>query len=203
MKKFGSDIQVTRRINIVPGTGDPGSLTNGDIWYNNTTGKAMIQQGGVSRAILPGRTILTSDLAIANTETVVVAYNSVAGELYSGATFEVEAYCTQAGTQTSTPTIRIRIGTTTLTGNIAATLTGAAGTTAVPSWYKGLVTFRSATTALGSLQGIKQAIADIITPSSATVAADVSTANRIELTFVSGNGSNTYTFRNAYIRQIN
>jgi len=152
-----------------------------------------------------GRGILNADAAIANTETVVVSYIAAVGELAVGSTFAIEAYCIQAGTNAATPTIRIRIGNTTLTGNIAASLTGSVGTTAVPSFFRGLITIRSigaGGTAIGSLFGDKQAIAPIISPTAATVAVNTTTQQRIELTFISGQASNTYTFKNAVIYQV-
>jgi len=153
----------------------------------------------------------TADLAIANTETVVVARTFAADDLTAGATFVVKAFATRAGTTSAAPVIRIRIGTTTLTGNIAATLTPPVDILAVPIEIEGLVTIRTAGsggTALGSLQRLVHLAAVTITPAiapaTATVAVNTTTANqRLELTFISGSASNTYTFRNAVLYRVN
>lgn len=153
----------------------------------------------------------TADLAIANTETVVVSKNCAANELVAGTTYKFTAYATKAGTTSASPIIRIRIGTTTLTGNIAATLTPPVDTLAVPISIDGIVTIRTdgaGGTALGSLQRAVHLAAVTITPainpSTATVAVDTTAANqKIELTFISGNAANTFTFRNANLQRVN
>lgn len=152
----------------------------------------------------------TADLAIANTETVVVAKTFAAAELTAGMTFMFKAYATRAGTTSASPIIRIRIGTTTLTGNIAATLTPPVNTLAVGNSIEGMVTIRSAGaggTALGSLMHTVHLAAVTITESlgvsTATVAVDTTAANqKVELTFISGNAANTYTWRNAVIYRV-
>lgn len=187
---------------------DAHSLT-GTLNANGTAGTAG-QSLTVNPAGVPAWGVdsasITGTAAIADTETVVVAYVCAANELKAGTTFYVKAYCTQAGTNAATPTVRIRVGTTTLTGNIAATLTGAVGGSAVPSVFEGLVTVRTAGaggTVIGGLDQNKQAVADAVNCLTATVAVDTTTANqRIELTFISGAAANTYTFQVASIQKI-
>jgi hypothetical protein len=144
-------------------------------------------------------------VAIANVETVVVAYAAAANELRAGTTFLVKALCSQVGTNGATPTVRVRVGAVTLTGNIAASLTGNVGTTAVPSAFWALVTIDSVGlvgSVIGGITQSKNAVAPATGVSAATVAVDTTVANRIELTFVSGNGANTYTFQVASIVKI-
>ena len=82
---------------------------------------------------------------------------------------------------------------------------------AVPIEIEGVVTIRSAGaggTALGSLRVAVHlgavTLTSAINPLTATVAVDTTAANqRIELTFISGSANNTYTFRNAYLYQVN
>jgi hypothetical protein len=117
----------------------------------------------------------------------------------------ITAYCSQVGANANTPTIRLRVGPVTLIGNIAVALTGAVGTSTVPSLFEGLLTIRSigvAGSVIGSLSQLKSALTVTLAVPTATVAVDTTVANRIELTFVSGNGSNTYTFQEATIVKI-
>jgi len=150
-----------------------------------------------------------ADAAIANTETVVVAEPFAANVLTAGMTFMFKAYATRVGTQNASEIVRIRVGPTTLTGQIAATITPPTSNVAVPIEIEGLVTIRSAGaggTALGSLKVVTHLAAVTITaaisPSTATVPVDTTVAQRIELTLISGNASNTYTFRNAVFWRV-
>jgi len=152
----------------------------------------------------------TLDAAIANTETVVVAKTFAANELAAGQVYKFEAWFTKAGTQSAAATIRIRIGTTTLTGNIAATLTPPNNALTVPGKIEGLlriVTAGSGGTARGELEQRVHLAAVTITaainPSTGTVAVDTTAANqKMELTFISGHASNTYTFRDAVLYRV-
>lgn len=147
-----------------------------------------------------------SNISIANTETVIISVSVPANTLQIGSTFEFDAYCTKAGGNAATPTIRIRVGPTTLTGNIAASLVGNGGSSAVASRYRGVATIRTITasgTAQGSLNGMKQATTPVVSVNSATVVVDSTIDNLFELTLISGNAANTYVFRNYYVTQIN
>jgi hypothetical protein len=152
----------------------------------------------------------TLDQAIANTETVVTARVFAANELAAGQVYKFEAWATRAGAASASEVIRIRIGTTTLTGNIAATLTPPVSTLAVPIKIEGLlriVAGGSGGTARGELDRAQHlaavTIQPAINPSTATVAVNTTTANmRVELTFISGSATNTYTFRNAVMYRV-
>lgn len=147
-----------------------------------------------------------STVAIANTETVVISYTCRAGELRAGTSFLFTAYCTQAGTNAATPTIRVRVGTTTLTGNIAATLTGVAGSSAVTSRIEALVTCRTSGaggTIIGGIQQAKSGVLPLANAQTGTVAVDTTAQNMlVELTFISGQAANTYTFREAVVVKL-
>jgi hypothetical protein len=164
--------------------------------------------GGVSRII--------SDVAIANTETVVVAFNSIPTAILNiaGVTFRVMV----AGTLTTGATpgsgiFRIRIGPTTLTGVIPATITLAqtGSVTTAPFAITGMVTVR-ATGATGTLLGnlwvdaqngaapiaFTIAAAGFVSATTGTVTADLTlSTNRLEFTYISGNAGSTATFRTA------
>lgn len=152
----------------------------------------------------PG-TAITAPLAIANAEAVVVAYLAAANELRAGTTFLIKAFCSQTGSNGATPTIRVRIGPVVLAGNIVASLTGNAGTGAVPSAFWALVTIDSAGalgSAIGGITQSKNGAAPTTSVATVTAAVDTTIANRIELTFISNNGANTYTFQVASIVKI-
>lgn len=152
---------------------------------------------------------ITTRPAIANTETVIISYTCAANELAAGTTFRFKAFFSKAGTNASSAVIRIRVGTTTLIGNIAATLTPPANALAVPGEIEGLVTVVSAGaggTIRGSLKQQVHLAAVTVQPAiavTAAVAVDTTVANMlIELTFISGNGSNTYTFENVTLEKV-
>lgn len=201
------------------GTGAPSGATGivGD-WYLNDANGDVYEKTGTSAWTLrdnltgPGyqmNSSLVSDLAIANTETVVCASVLNANDLVAGMSFAFKAFATRVGTNSSAATIRIRVGTTTLTGNIAATNSPVAAAVASAIAIDGLITVRSVGsggTVMGSLAVQTHLAAVTVTPniipSTATVAVNTTVGQRIELTFISGNGSNTYTFRNASIARV-
>jgi len=164
-----------------------------------------------TKADLYSQSVLgTADTAIANTETIVTARVFAANELVAGQVYKFEAWFTKAGTNAASAVIRIRIGTTTLTGTIMGTLTPPSNALAVPGKIEGLlriVTDGAGGTARGELsQQVHLAavtITSAINPSTATGAVNTTTANqRVELTFISGHASNTYTFRNAVMYRV-
>jgi len=154
--------------------------------------------------------LVSADIAIANTETVVCSYTCAANDLRAGTMFHILAYATRAGTQSASAIARIRIGTTTLIGNIAASVTQPASNLAVPIRIEGIVEIRtdgSGGTALGSIEMSQHlaavTITDAISPTTATVGVDTTAANqKVELTFISAHANNTFTFRNAFIRVV-
>jgi len=152
-----------------------------------------------------------ADLAIANTETMVCQLTFAADELIAGSTFMFRAYATRVGATSAQCIARIRVGTTLLSGNIAAVVTSVASTLAVGTIIEGMVTVRTAGaggTVLGSI-GLETHLAAVtisknIQPLASAVAVNTTTANIIiGLTFISGNAGNTFTFRNAIIWRAN
>jgi hypothetical protein len=151
------------------------------------------------------------DLAIANVETMVCQLVFAANELVAGSTFMFRAYATRAGTTSGQCIARIRVGTTLLSGNIAAVVTSVASTLAVGTVIEGMVTIRTAGsngTVLGSI-GLETHLAAVtisknIVPTTTAVAVNTQTASQIiGLTFISGSTNNTFTFRNAIIWRAN
>jgi hypothetical protein len=183
--------------------------TNGSGGYGIRDNSGVMEaknSGGAWSVISTGKSSApTSAVAIANTETVVTSITVAANTLRAGSVIRVKGWCSQAGTNAATPTIRIRIGTTTLTGNIAATLTGAVGTSPVTSEFEGQVTIRSvgaSGTAIGGLSQFKTGVAIASNTITSTVTVDTTVSNLLEFTFISGQAANTYTFQTAQIELI-
>lgn len=153
---------------------------------------------------------LVAPAAIANTETVVTSYSMPANFMEVGTSFLIVAYARlTTGATGGSSIFRCRIGTTTLTGNIAATLTvaNAALTTNAPFVVQMLVTVRTAGAAgtvlgnvviAGGIVGAFTAIADVSLLSTA-VAVDTTATKLVELSYISGNAGSTATFENATI----
>lgn len=160
-----------------------------------------------------GLAAIVAAAAIANTETVVTSYSAAASAMAAGTTFRITAFgrLTSGGTPGSS-IFRCRIGTTTLTGNIAATLTMANATsvTAGPFTVTILVTVRTAGgsgTVIGNVQvigGVTAAFtaAASVSATSSTVVVDTTAAKLVELTYISGNAGTTATFENAVLEQV-
>lgn len=156
---------------------------------------------------------IVAPVAIANTETLVTSYSMAADYMAVGTTFRVTAMGRLTSGATGGSSIfRVRIGTTTLTGNIPATLTivNANNATAAPFRLDALVTVRTAGatgTATGNVSaqgGITAAFtaAGDISAVSATVVVDTTATKLVELTYLSGNAGTTATFEEATIEVI-
>jgi len=153
---------------------------------------------------------IVSAVVIANAETVVASYSAAASLMTAGFTIAIKAYGRlTTGATGGSSIFRCRIGTTTLTGNIAAALTiaNAALVTNAPFKLEMLVTVRSACavgTVIGNVSvnggavGAFTTVADV-SAVSATVAVDTTAMKLIELTYISGNAGSTATFENASI----
>ena len=160
-------------------------------------------------ATLTGSSIVAA-AAIANTETVVASFSATALFMEAGTSFAIRAYGRlTTGATGGSSIFRCRIGTTTLTGNIPATLTiaNAALVTAAPFKVDIVVTIRtggSGGTAIGNVSvsggvtGAFTVVADV-SAISATAAVDTTAAKLVEFTYISGNAGSTATFENATI----
>jgi hypothetical protein len=148
--------------------------------------------------------VRTADTAaIANTETQVLGYTIPANTSNAGDTYRITAYYTRGGANTTAPTFRIRIGTNSLSGNIAATITGAAAVT-TPGTITALVTIR--TTGSGGTVGggMTHTVTGVATTVSntTTVAVDTTADKTIELTTISGQANANETFTYATIEKL-
>jgi hypothetical protein len=162
----------------------------------------------------PGLAVRTSAVAIANTETLVLGVALPTGYMAAGTTFRIRAYGRLTSGATGGSSIfRCRIGTTTLTGNIPAslTITNANNATAAPFILDILVTVRTAGgsgTAIGNVSvrgGTVTAFtsAGEVSALSSTVVVATNAAKRVELTYISGNAGTTATFENVVIEAVN
>lgn len=150
---------------------------------------------------------ITASVAIANTETQVVAANLPSGFYQAGTTLRVTA----GGVQTTASsgaagTFRVRTGSTTLTGNIA---TSVAATSAVVSaqgfYFEAIVVCRSTSAIIGAGAAFGgTAFTATVVPSAttATVAITSAQTNVIELTYISGTANTTLTFHTASIEVV-
>lgn len=161
------------------------------------------EMGAASRAAS-----IVAAAAIANTETVVASISMPANSMQAGTTFRVQAYGRlTSGATPGSSIFRFRIGTTTLTGNIAATLTilNATLVTAGSFVLDMLVTVRTAGaggTAIGNISatgGIVSAFVGDVSAISATVAVDTTATKLAEFTYISGRAGTTATFENVTI----
>lgn len=185
---------------IVGPTGDTGATgATGSTGATGAQGNPGVDGGGSIAAIT------SATGSISTSETKVVSYSAGANTLTAGAMYRITGLAKRTGTNNSGATFRVRIGPTTLTGNIASTVTlgnattelglliemwvgiqttGAAGTT-TPG---GATTIYGASTALGS--------------TTASVAVDTTVTNLIEFTAVTANAINSFVFGSATIEKV-
>lgn len=149
---------------------------------------------------------------IANTQTQVLSKSIAANTLAAGDTYRIRAFgvCTSNGT--NVVTIRARIGTTTLTGNIAAVATPTATASASADSFavEAYVTVRStggSGTAIGGISIVGNssqpfAVGHRVDTTTATVSVDTTTTNLVELTAVTAAAGTTVNFHIATIEKL-
>jgi hypothetical protein len=167
--------------------------SKGDIGYTGST---------PTGAVLTETNLITQP-AIANTETVVTSFTAPANTLTAGMTIRTKGFASRAGATGASGIARLRIGTTTLTGNITSTVTATSSATAA-TLYVELVATILTTGATGTTGGGAQSFYNNTSVSSITTSVTVNTtvSNLVELTFISGSANNTYTFRSATIEVL-
>lgn len=157
--------------------------------------------------------IASASAGINNVETVVVGYTIPANSATAGTTYRITAsgVCTSSAANASN--FRVRIGTTTLIGNIAAVVTPTAATsgTAIPFAVDALVTIRTigaGGTVIGSIVLNNHGVTGVsaTTPRVgqvvATVAVDTTANKLLELTYVAAATTTTCTFHNATLELV-
>ena len=195
-------------LDVKTNAGDPSGVgTGGGMYYNSSNNKFRCHQASRWVDCITGTVaVLTANTgAIANTETQVLGYTIPANSTVAGDTYAITAYYSRAGTTSASPVFRVRVGTTSLSGNIAATLTPTAFATANNGTVTALVTIRT-TGASGTVGGGLTDAHSGTTPTASTttaVAVDTTANKIIELTAISGNAGNSYTFTYATIQRLN
>ncbi len=162
--------------------------------------------------------IIAASAAIVDTETQVVAATMPAGILQAGTVLRFKAFGFITSTADNVVTFRVRIGTTTLTGNIPASLAvhcGNSGTvTAAGFILEVTVTIRTAgaggtcygvgyVLSLSSGSAVSQALAlanELFTP--ASVAVDTTAIKIAELTCVTAVNTTAVTFQSATLEVV-
>jgi hypothetical protein len=164
-----------------------------------------------------GVAALLTTVAIANTETQVLQFSIPANFMQAGTSFKIRAFGTATtGGTPGTPTARARVGTTSLTGNVAASVaptvvrasasnapfvvevdatvyTAGAGGTIIGR----ISIYGDVGDAIFSISGIGGEVVTGVP--TATVAVDTTATKLIELTFISGAAGDTWTFRGCVI----
>lgn len=157
--------------------------------HGTQTSLGVLSPSGVTVDLMPAYGSLTGDVTIANTETVVISAIIPANFFLVGTTFAVlafGAFTFAAGTSNW----RIRVGPTTLTGNVVVNPSSVNSANSNVSCV-GQVTCRSvggAGTVTGNLI-IHSRLGWAVNPiagAGAVVALDTTVQNRIELTYISG-----------------
>lgn len=157
--------------------------------------------------------ITAASAGINSTQTVVESISIPANSLKAGTTYRIKAsgVCTSSAANASN--FRARIGTTTLTGNIAAevTPTAAASGTNIPFSVELIFTVRTigaSGTAIGSgtllnngVTGVSAA-AVVVGQVTTAVTVDTTVANLVELTYQAAAATTTCTFHNALIEIV-
>jgi hypothetical protein len=163
--------------------------------------------GGVARN--PQVSITAATGSIANTETQVALMTIAANTLAVGMTFRVRAEGVTNGGTGGTSVTALRLGPTTLTGPIVASVSRAEIGTSTSRWFEGWFTIRSigATgTAVGTFEwaggdggGYDETTRNAIT---SPVTIDTTVINKLELTYISGNAAVSMVFSQAMLEQV-
>lgn len=154
---------------------------------------------------------------ITTSQTQVVGMTIAANSVAVGDIFMVQAMGVCTSSTSTVVTFRIRIGSTTLTGNIATANTPTANNTAAadPFWISGMVTVRSIGSS-GTVHGgmtlnagtqpfgaaTRTASGDPAGNSTSTVALDTTATKLIELTAVTAAGTTSVNFTQAAIWKV-
>lgn len=180
-----------------------------------TSGGFAAALGEVRVAFLPAEatvglgSLSTSTGAITTTETQVKGITIPANTLVPGSVYAIEAWATVTSSAANNVTLRIRLGTTTLTGTILDNINPTATTTASadPFMLRGIVTVYTVG-ATGTVQVGLSIVGSNTQPfsvpvrtdmPSAAITIDTTVAKILELTAQTGAGTTSVNFRHAVI----
>ena len=167
---------------------------------------------GVSDLVNSRAAISSSTAGITNSQTQVVGLTIPANTLTVGRTYRLTASCTVTSSAINVVTLRVRIGTSTLTGNVITSITPSSTNSASSDGFTltALVTCRT-TGASGKMIGEMQYVGGNSQPfgaavghSGTTALTDVDTTvqNVLEVTIVTAAGTTTVTGRVATIELV-
>jgi hypothetical protein len=188
-----------------------GTGTTGSIVFVTTGTSSSYLRPGMGGNIAVGVNSLTADSgAVTTTETVVLNDFLAAGQGYAGLTWFFQLMGSVTSSVANTINLRVRIGPTTLTGAVVASLSKNATTTASSDGFmmSGHVTIRS-TGGGGLCKGNFYVIGspaqpfaneNYATSQTAAVAIDTTVDNLIEVTVVTGAGTTTVNVRDGFIQ---
>ena len=200
----------------IPAPANPAAASE-RLWVGADHKPHMVSPNGERQGLNGGLASLITPVVIATSsaEVLLLGYSMPANFMVPGTSFRVTAHGI-ASTSTTAPTMtwRVRIGTTTLLGNIAALIapTPAISQTGKPWSVDFLITVRSATVS-GTVIGNGICMNELSTTApnflkgsgiANAVAVDTTAVKLIELTFQYGiaNASNTLTCHNAVIELV-
>ena len=200
---------------LVPATAAYIKITVTFDMANNSIPNAI---GEVRVAFLPAEASLGLSSRTANTATITTTQTQVVGitipanTFTAGSVYEFDIWGNVTSSAANTVTMRLRVGTTTLTGNIIANVAPTATTTASNNSFHltGTVTVRSvgaSGTIIGGIQFIGQDTQPFTvrlraSQETATVTVNTTVANILEATIVTGGATTSVTVQQATIRCV-
>lgn len=218
--KYGGTDQATSGGNqgygcsIAAGTSNNWSIVAADL-SGNVTGPIDNGATGTVQTVkdcagMSDDSALAANVAIANTETVVVETAVPKNSVRAGTTWEVQAGGFMTNGAASSPFFRIKIGATTLGGTIPAAYTAALGATVrtnIPFTVNGMITIKTigaGGTVLGFCwMNVGNAVIPVVVAGiTAAVAVDTTADRLVGLTCISGAATTTFTFTSAIIRPV-
>lgn len=166
----------------------------------------------VARFVNDRASIVAATGNITNTQTQVVGLTIPANVLVAGSTYRLEGWGVCTSSVANAVTLRVRIGTTTLTGNIAGSRAPNGTTTASADGFKveALFTVRTAGasgTCVAQVMTIGEAAQPFntqtfVNPTTSTVVVDTTVQNILELTAVTAAGTTSVNFYAATIERV-
>lgn len=154
----------------------------------------------------------SSSGSITTSQTQVIGLTVPANALVAGSTYRLEGWGVCTSSAANVVTFRVRVGTTTLTGNIAGSRAPTATTTASSDGFKveALFTVRTAGasgTCVAQVAHLGQSAQPFsapttVSPTNSTVTVDTTVQNILELTAVTAAGTTSVTFYGAAIHVV-
>jgi len=187
----------------LPSNTSIGTVSSTEIGYvDGVTSNIQTQLNSKERLVAK---LTAATAAIANTETVVLSFTAAANTIVAGDVFRFTGYATATGSTAASPILRIRIGTTTLTGATTASVTTAAATSSVTNFrFEAMVTCRTAGSSgtIGGAGNVLYGGGTYTGGVTATATVNTTVQNLVEVTFISGLASRTYVFDHAILEKL-